>query len=369
MLSAMRVLLVAIALWACGCGTSAPHAAPPAYLAAARAGIAHAHAWWDPSRGWYRQYLPQTGHTRRATLWGIVHLFGAYNAVALADPTPAAVAADRRFAIGAERYWNPDIRPVPGYSPVPVGQTGHTWYDDEGWWGVAQFDAYRATHDRRFLADAARSLRFVDSGWDPRSGGIWWNDLRRFKASEGLAGGMLTAAGLYAVTHHPRDLAIARRYLAWADRHLRAPDGLYGARSSPRRPMPYIEGPIAEALLRLCHATGDRGYCTHGEALLRTTARRFPHLTMGPQYDALYVRSLLAVYAIDHDRRWYDIAARVGREAAAHAAAKGGLYLRNWDGRPIGVTGTPAGKLQTHAATTSVFAWLADADRAGHAGP
>jgi hypothetical protein len=147
-------------------------------LAAAERGIARAHAWWNPRRRWYWQYLPGTGHSRRASLWGIVHLFGAYNAVALADPTPAHIAADRRFAIGAEQYWNPDLRPVPGYSPVRPGQTGFTWYDDEGWWGVAQFDAYRATHDRRFLGDAARSLRFVDSGWDPVAGGIWWNVLR-----------------------------------------------------------------------------------------------------------------------------------------------------------------------------------------------
>ena len=88
--------------------------APSTMLAAARTGVARAHAWWDPGRRWYRQYLPGTGHTRRATLWGIVHLFGSYNAIALADPTKADVAADRRFATAAERYWNPDLRPVPG---------------------------------------------------------------------------------------------------------------------------------------------------------------------------------------------------------------------------------------------------------------
>lgn len=359
-------VLLALVAGVAGCSTPAVihlHARPTrmTYLAAARAGIARARAWWDPHRHWYFQYLPGTGHSRRASLWGIVHLFGAYNAVALADPTPANVAADRRFATAAEQYWNPDLRPTPGYSPVQAGRVGHTWYDDEGWWGVAQFDAYRATHDRRFLADAARSLRFVDSGWDPRTGGIWWNDLRRFKASEGLAGGTLTAAGLFEVTHRPRYLALARKYIAWADRTIRAPDGLYGARSSPQRPMAYVEGAMAEAFLRLCHATGSQAYCAKGERLLRTTAARFPHLTMGPQYDALYVRSLLEAYRMDHDPRWYRIAAAVGDEALTHAARHDGLWLRNWDGRPIGVTGTPADKLQTHAATTSVFAWLAAA--------
>jgi hypothetical protein len=372
---ARRVMvLLALVVGLVGCGSLAavrPRVRPQRrlaaspYLAAARAGVARARAWWDPHRGWYRQYLPSTIHTRTASLWGIVHLFGAYNAIAIADPSRANVAAARRFATGAERYWNPDLRPVPGYSPVPAGQVGHSWYDDEGWWGVAQFDAYRATHDRRFLADAARSLRFLDSGWDPVAGGIWWNDLRQFKASEGLAGGTLTAAGLFEVTHRQRYLAVAHKYIAWADRTIRAPDGLYGARSSPSRPMPYVEGAMAEAFLRLCRATGRQAYCRTGEHVLRVTAARFPTLTMGPQYDALYVRSLLEAYLMDHNPRWYRIAAAVGDQALKHAARPDGLFLRNWDGRPIGVTGTPADKLQTHAATTSVLAWLAAAKPAG----
>src|SRR4051794_12263160 len=286
--------LVALAVAVAGCGSAsahrAPHphrapaaaAAPAVDLAAARSGVAPARAWWDPRRGWYAQSLPATGHRWRATLWGIVHLFGAYNAIAIADPSRANIAAARRFGIGAERYWNPELRPVPGYSRTPPGKVGRTWYDDEGWWGVAQFDAYRATHDRRFLADAARSLRFIDSGWDPVAGGIWWNDLHAFKASEGLAGGTLTAAGLFEVTHRPRYLALARKYIAWADRTIRAPDGLYGARSSPRRPMPYVEGPMAEAFLRLCRATGRQAYCRKGERLLRATAARFPDAHDGP---------------------------------------------------------------------------------------
>jgi hypothetical protein len=371
------VLAVAVA----GCGSAAvrqaarPHRAlaplvtpdpsadpaPSVDLAAARAGVARARAWWDPHRGWYDQYLPATGRTQRATVWGIVHLFGAYDALAIADPSPADVAAARRFGIGAERYWNPDLKPVPGYSPTPPGGPGRSWYDDEGWWGVAQFDAFRATHDRRFLADAARSLRFVDSGWDPVAGGIWWNDRRTFKASEGLAGGTLIAAGLFEVTHRPRYLALARKYIGWADRTIRAPDGLYGARSSPRRPMPYVEGPMAEAFLRLCHATGRHAYCRKGEHLLRVTVARFPTLTMPPQCDAIYLRSLLEAYGMDHNPRWYRIAASVGAEAMAHAARPNGLFLRTWGGRPMSTVGTPANKLQTHAATTSVLAWLAAA--------
>src|SRR3954452_18282235 len=113
-------VLVAVAIVVAGCGSATvqragrPHRspaspaaaapavylAPSAYLAAARAGVGRAGAWWDPRRGWYDQSLPATGPRWRATLWGIVHLFGAYNAIAIADPSPADVAAARRFAIG-----------------------------------------------------------------------------------------------------------------------------------------------------------------------------------------------------------------------------------------------------------------------------
>jgi hypothetical protein len=45
----------------------------------------------------------------------------------------------------------------------------------------------------------------------------------------------------------------------------------------------------------------------------------------------------------------------------AHAAGSNGLYERTWAGRPITAIGTAPGKLQTHAATTSMLAWVAGA--------
>ena len=294
-------------------------------------------------------------------MWGIVHLFGATSALAIADPTQENVATARWFATGAERYWDPNLRPVPGYGPSPGSLGAHAWYDDEAWWGVAFFDAFRATGDRRFLGDASRALAFIDSGWDPRQGGIYWDTNRTFKASESLAGGMLTAAGLYQETHDPRDLALAQKYLRWADANLRGPDGLYGAHTTPANPMPYVEGPMAEALLRLCKATGRASYCREGEHVMRAAADRFPVLQMGPQYDALYLRAVLEVYRMDHNPRWYRIAADAARRALADAGDAGGLELRTWSGLPISSIGTAVGKLQTHAATTSLFAWLAAA--------
>jgi hypothetical protein len=349
----------------------APAVSP--YLQPAITAYERSRAWWDPQAGWYRQFLPGRGQDTLATMWGIVHLFGATNALAIADPTPANIAAARSFADGAEAYWNPDLKPVPAYGPTPNnrGPDLRTWYDDEAWWGVAYFDAFRATGDQRFLTGADRSLTFIDSGWDPHGGGIYWDNRRTFRSSESLAGGTLTAAMLYQQTHETRYLDLAKKYIHWANRKLLGKDGLYGGRDSPAGPMPYVESPMAEAMLRLCQATGNQSWCTSGETLMRNAANHFKQLTMGPQYDAIYLRSVIEIYRIDHNPRWYRIAADAANEAMTHAADSQGLYLRMWNGRPIHSSiGTPPYKLQTHAATTSVLAWLATVQApAGGAAP
>jgi hypothetical protein len=109
----------------------------------------------------------------------------------------------------------------------------------------------------------------------------------------------------------------------------------------------------------ICQTSGDKAYCDEGEELADLAAKRFPTLTMGPQYDAMYVRSMLELYRFDRNPRWYRIAAQAADAAMVKARDSSGLFLLTWDGRPMSTVGTPAGMLQTHAATTSVLAWLA----------
>ncbi|MEA2428381.1 MAG: hypothetical protein QOF37_2009 [Thermoleophilaceae bacterium] len=334
------------------------------YLRAASAATRRSSAWWDKRRHWYLEQLGGPGKYPLATLWGVVHLFEAKNALAIAAPTPARKAAVRAFARGAERYWNPNLRPVPGYGPYPDsrGRRDRTWYDDNGWWGIAFHDAYRATGDARYLASAKRALMFLDSGWDRRKGGIWWETTHSFKAGESLAGGTLLAALLYQETHSPKYLAIARKYVNWADRDFRGEDGLYDRHEHDDTPMPYVQGPMFNAFAVLCGSTHNLGYCREAEELADRAANRFPKLTMGPQYDAMYIRALLELYRIDHNARWYGIAKAEVDRAMTNAPVPNGLYLRNWDGGPMSaIGGSKPNALQTHAATTSVIAWMAAA--------
>ena len=80
---------------------------------------------------------------------------------------------------------------------------------------------------------------------------------------------------------------------------------------------------------------------------------------MGPQYDSIYLRSLLMLYTIDGKSRWYALAAENARRAYANARDSGGVFSRAWDGGPITADDLAPGLLQTDAATVSVFAWLA----------
>ena len=208
------------------------------YLKAANRGVKQTHRWWSPRLRWYRAVLDQG---RVASLWGIVPLFEAVNGLQIAQPSRRHRAHLYRFARGAERYLNPTLEPVPGFGPKPgqhnPGKT--TWFDDNGWWGLAFLDAYRATGDPRFLNDAMIAQRFISvSGWDTtpgRPGGIWWNTNHSFYAGESLAGGTLLSARLYALTRQQNYLDDALKFIAWGNVWLTDPaTGLYERLRKPK---------------------------------------------------------------------------------------------------------------------------------------
>jgi hypothetical protein len=68
---------------------------------------------------------------------------------------------------------------------------------------------------------------------------------------------------------------------------------------------------------------------------------------------------MLALYSLTHDRTLYALAADNARDAQARAGSGEGLYLRSWNGGVLPLQYAQPGMLQTHAATTSLFAWLA----------
>jgi hypothetical protein len=335
------------------------------YLSLARSGVARAQQrWGDRRRGWYDARLGDGERYPLATIWDIVPLFQSLDAIAIAQPTPANRRAVARFAAGAERYLNHGLRPVPGYSPYPGDRAAstRTWFDDNGWWGLAFVNAYRATGTRRYLADAERALRYIAAvGWDRRAGGIWWNTAHPYKAGEALASGTLLAVLVHRYTRSPFALAQARRFLSWANTSgFSAPDGLYAASNLDGTPIDYIQGPLIYAQALLCAVTSTPADCHRAEQLKARALDRFGYLLdFSPQYDAIYLQWMLALYSLDHDPVLYRMAADNARDARMRALGSDGLYLLSWNGQTLPMQYARPGMLQTHAATTSLFAWLA----------
>ncbi|GAC1318757.1 MAG: hypothetical protein NVS2B9_04480 [Myxococcales bacterium] len=362
----LRIILVllAVSLIAPACASAASlSAARSSYLTVAQEGATRAHQlWWDGRRGWYRQRLHLRSRHPLATLWGSVPLFETLAGIALADPSSASQSALASFALGAERYWDPALEPAPGYAPYPGsrGRSVRTFFDDNGWLGIAFLDAFHATGNRRFLNDAVRAFSFIAAaGWDDARGGIWWSTDHPYKAGESVASATMLAAMLHQDTGDPYYLAEAHKFILWADSSFVDVGGLYVRHEADRTLMPYVQGPMIAAQAIICKTTGDRLYCTRAEALAREAAARFQLLAMGPQYDAIYVRSMLTLYGIDHDQRWYRIATKAASRALQNSRDVAGVFSRTWDGGSPVAHRIPPDMLQTHAATVSVFAWLA----------
>jgi hypothetical protein len=338
------------------------------YLSLAEQGVTRAErTWQDARRGWYDERLADREPFPLATIWGIAPLFEALAAVDIAAPSHAHRAALSAFATGAERYFDARLRPTPGYAPYPNdrGQV-RTWFDDNGWWGLAFMDAYRATANGRYLRDAERAFAFIAAqGWDSAHGGLWWNTSHQYKAGEALSAGALLGAMLFARTRKQFYLSQVNKFLTWADGHFLTELRLYARTDSDPTPTPYIEGPLVEAHQVLCQA-GQHSACARARELADAAWERFEaRLEMGPQYDTIYLHWMLAYASQTGDGRWPALAGQMAADAQANALIRQrGLYLRAWDGTPITAHEARPNMLQSDAATVELFAWLA-ADSAG----
>jgi hypothetical protein len=375
LLAAALLCVCAVAL---GCGSVAV-AEPTARTSAtesqsdlqiAEQGVARAQRLWrNPHLGWYNSVLADKERYPLATIWDATPLFEALDAIDIASPTPAHRAAVMAFARGAERYWDATLKPVPGFAPYP-GDRGQVvaWFDDNGWWGLAFLDAYRATHIKSYIREAERAFTFIaEEGWNQAGGGLWWDTSHPYIAGEPLAAGSLLGAQLFKLTGRQFFRAQVLKFLNWAESDFLTELHLYKRTESDPTPTPYIEGTLVEAHQVLCE-TGDSEACERAAQLANASAERFSdRLNMGPQFDTIYLHWMLVYGSQSGEERWHELAEEMANDAQEHALDAQGLYLRAWDGTPITEHQAVPNMLQTDAATLELFAWLAVAESA-HAG-
>lgn len=362
-------VLAAVLVPAPGAGAATPAGAEqhatPSYEAIARKGLVDARRrWWNVNTHWYTDHLHGPAGDV-ATVWGMVHVFDATSALAIANPSRKWRLKVRRFAAVAERYWSRNVHPHGAYTAQLAGPHGDgenfAFYDDNGWLGLAFVDAYRATRNERYLHDADRALRFIDEdGWDGDRG-VLWNQWDSDTSLASFASATALAAELYHYTDRSRYRRIARRYIAWGDRHARR-HGLYATAEHPA--VSYVEGAMIGAHLALCRE-GTKSSCSAAEQLARSSYRRWGRKRRynAPQFDTVLFRYLLRLGDYDGQTRWFRWARTAARDAFANAREHG-LFLKVWDGTSITSKGHGEGqftygRLSTHAGTVSLFAWLA----------
>lgn len=338
-------------------------AARQTYLQTAEQGLARAkQVWWDSKRGWYDEYRYSSWDQPLLMLWSAYQVFNAVDGVAVADPTAANIQAVRDFANGAENYWNPNVQPDGAYAYYPGyrNTTIRYYFDDNGWFGLAFTDAYRITHDSRYLADAVRAFRFLaDAGWDADGGGFWWDTKHDHKTSEPLAAAILIGARLYEATGDRSYLRDAEKWLAWANAgSWNAARGLYQRNSSDPTVMSYVEGLMAAANEEVCAVTHAAADCARAELVARDSVAAFGvDLDWNPRFDAVDLYGLLQLYSHDRNATWYALAYHNAQRALATQGANG-LFLTGWSGETKGDDTRDQG-LGLDAATLSVFAWVA----------
>jgi Glycosyl hydrolase family 76 len=214
------------------------------YLTLAEQGVAQTSRWWDKKLDWYVAVLNDHSKRPLAKLWDTNGLFETLDEIAIAYPTSQNLAAVTAFANASERYWNGNLKPVGGYAPY-IGDSSpkqQTWFDDNGWIGLAFLDAYRATGDTRYRSDAERAFTFIASGgWDNGPGGMWWSTSHPWRSGEALAADADLAARLYQATRKATYLKLADKYIGWADKHLLKPHGVYLPTADT--PYPYLIEP------------------------------------------------------------------------------------------------------------------------------
>jgi hypothetical protein len=357
----LAVLALALALPAAAQAGMSPQRAQ--YLKLAKRGIADARShWWNSGLRWYEDREHDSDRYPLATIWSIVPQFEALDAVAIAQGKSANRRAVKRFAKKAVQYFDPKLGKSGGYAPYPNPRGGkeRAWFDDNGWWGIAFVDAYRATRVKSYLTDARRALAFSASrGW-AKGGGMWWDTSHTRKAGEALASNTALAALLFEITHKSKYLKLARKFISWADAHFqsRVP-GLYARSDDDDTPMAYVQGPMIGAQLALCRA-GKGGACSRAEQLAERSYDRFGvDLNHGPQYDTIYLRWMLELSRRDGDSRWYALAVRNAKRALDNARDSRGIFVRAWDGGSIAKHQGRPGMIRTHAAGVALLAWLA----------
>jgi len=144
----------------------------------------------------------------------------------------------------------------------------NTYYDDEGWWGIAWLKAYERTKDGRFLKLAQSIHRDISGGWDDHcGGGVWWSKDRNYKNAIPNELFLVLSTRLYRVTGD-------ESYLNWADKEWNwfAKSGMINS-----------QGLVNDGLTNDCKNNGENTW-TYNQGVILGGLQELYVITKNPAY-------------------------------------------------------------------------------------
>lgn len=259
------------------------------------------HLFKNSSIGWY------------ASIWPSYQALEAMKVTSLRPGESACAGAvdDTVRAIDAN-YWDEDF----GNWPAAFDQGPNPFHfrfdlprvDDSLWMALAIMDDYAATGDRALLARAEAVFRLAVANWDPRRGGIYWEDhapgaTNDDKTVVSNAPAVVLGLELYAQTGQPAFRAWSERIFTWLEGNLFDPrtglfDDSVGQGPPVRRPttiLTYDQGIVLEAMAALSRVDPTAYPLVRATTFAQVAMRYFAeHGSYGqPGFDAIWAEDVL----------------------------------------------------------------------------
>lgn len=204
---------------------------------------------------------------------------------------------------------------------------GDVFYDDNEWIAQDLLDWNALHHSPTAVARAEGIFGGITRAWDgdtstPCAGGVYWTteaDVRD-RNTVSTANGALVGLRLYALTHSRTYLAWSERMLAWVNRCMLAPNGLYwdhvsGDGTIDQREWSYNQGSLLGAYLLLYETTGERSSLVRAERIATAALAEFSGPLLSgepPEFAAIFFDRLLELAAVDGRRSYVDAARTYG---------------------------------------------------------
>lgn len=306
----------------------------------------------DDYRAGYLASEEQARPNPYSYLWPFSGTLSAANVILESDPSYRRV-VDERVLPGLAEYLDTTRMPVAYASYINTAPASDRFYDDNIWLGIDFCDIYAATGDAKYLEEAKRIWKFIESGMDDvLGGGIYWCEQKKHsKNTCSNAPGSVYALKLYAATGNAHYLEEGKALYAWTKKMLLDPeDGLYFdnvnlAGEIGRAKFAYNSGQMVQSGVLLYKATGEEPYLKDAQRTA-TACHDYFFEEFTPDggtpfriirkgnvwFSAVMVRGLAELYAVDGNAAILNDVQRSLDYAWEHARDGHGLFETDFTG-------------------------------------